>query len=206
MEQESNTPLQESIQAVERTDTDLIIRPGTLVIDTRPNVLFRDGHIQGAVNIQEGAPFAACLQAVVGTDELFYLVAQDVAARERMILATAAAGYVHNIIAALVFIDQDEEESDILDLEDFKNRPEAYAVIDVRSREEIQRAPLFKYSIEIPLDELRRRIWETKSEKPLVVHSAGGYRSAVASSLIRSALTAKKVYDLGENIKYFQNK
>jgi rhodanese-related sulfurtransferase len=37
-----------------------------------------------------------------------------------------------------------------------------------------------------------------------VVHCAGGYRSAAASSLLQSALKDKvKVYDLGEAIKDF---
>ncbi len=201
-----NSDLYNLIQAVPRTDTDLIIKPGTLVIDTRPAALFRKGHIQGAINIQEGTSFTACLKAIVREEEPFYLVAADTASRERLIKTAANAGLAEQITTALVFIDQDEEESDVLDLEDFKARPEAYTILDVRNQEEIKQMPLFTYAVEIPLRELRVRLWETKSDKPLVVHSGGGYRSAVASSYLKAALVTKTVYDLGEAVKFFFKK
>jgi hydroxyacylglutathione hydrolase len=43
------------------------------------------------------------------------------------------------------------------------------------------------------------------TDKPIVVHCAGGYRSAAASSLIHSTLNGKvSVMDLGEAVKKFQ--
>jgi rhodanese-related sulfurtransferase len=41
--------------------------------------------------------------------------------------------------------------------------------------------------------------------KPIVVHCAGGYRSAAGSSIIKSKLNGtSQVYDLSEAVKQFQ--
>ena len=49
-----------------------------------------------------------------------------------------------------------------------------------------------------------RKLW---TGKPIVVHCAGGHRSAAASFLIHSQLSGKVcVFDLGEEIKQFQKK
>ncbi len=64
---------------------------------------------------------------------------------------------------------------------------------------------LFQNSISIPLADIRDRVNEIPTDKPIVVHCAGGYRSAAGSSLIHSQLNSTvKVFDLGEAIKQFQ--
>ena len=62
----------------------------------------------------------------------------------------------------------------------------------------------FKRALHIPLFELRERVREVKTDRPLVVHCAGGYRSAIGSSLLQRPLLDTKVYDLGEALKNFQ--
>ena len=49
----------------------------------------------------------------------------------------------------------------------------------------------FTAPIAIPLPEIRNRIDEIPDDKPIVVHCAGGYRSAAASSIINSAFNGK---------------
>jgi rhodanese-related sulfurtransferase len=55
------------------------------------------------------------------------------------------------------------------------------------------------------LHELRERTNEIPVHKPIVVHCAGGYRSATGSSIIKSKLNdTSQVFDLGEAVKQFQ--
>jgi rhodanese-related sulfurtransferase len=55
------------------------------------------------------------------------------------------------------------------------------------------------------LHELRERTNEIPFHKPIVVHCAGGYRSAAGSSIIKSQLNSSlQVYDLSEAVKQFQ--
>jgi len=54
------------------------------------------------------------------------------------------------------------------------------------------------------LAEVRARVDEIPTDKPVVVHCASGYRSAAGSSLIASKLNGKvKVFDLSEAIKEY---
>jgi hydroxyacylglutathione hydrolase len=62
---------------------------------------------------------------------------------------------------------------------------------------------IFKHGITIPLPELRERINEIPTDKPIVIHCAGGYRSATAASIVAGKITAVPVYDLGEVITEF---
>ena len=75
--------------------------------------------------------------------------------------------------------------------------------MDVRNASEVQHEPKFDHAINIPLPELRERISDVPTDKPVVVHCAGGYRSAAASSILQSAQPKAEVYDLGEAIKEF---
>ena len=56
-----------------------------------------------------------------------------------------------------------------------------------------------------PLADLRSNLNDIPTNKSLMVHCAGGYRSAAASSMIRSQMNGQvKVFDLGEAVKEFE--
>jgi rhodanese-related sulfurtransferase len=96
-----------------------------------------------------------------------------------------------------------EKEAEI-DLDMFRNNMNAYTVVDVRNPSEVKDKKIFKNSLSIPLAELRDRIGEIPTDKPVVIHCAGGYRSAAASSLVHAQLNNKvNVFDLSEAVKQF---
>jgi rhodanese-related sulfurtransferase len=88
-------------------------------------------------------------------------------------------------------------------VDDVKNNPETYNIIDVRNASEYATGAFFPNSKNIPLPELRKRLDEVKDDKPILVHCAGGYRSAVGSSIIESK-TNQKVYDLSDAVEEFK--
>jgi hydroxyacylglutathione hydrolase len=90
-----------------------------------------------------------------------------------------------------------------LDLDDFKTKPESYTIIDTRNWNEINAGLLFENSLTIPLPELRNRISEIPTEKPIVVHCAAGYRSAAARSIIVGRVSNVPVYDLSDAVLEF---
>ena len=53
--------------------------------------------------------------------------------------------------------------------------------------------------------ELRNRLHEIPTGKPIVVHCAAGYRSAAATSIIAAKISTAPVYDLSEAITGFMN-
>jgi rhodanese-related sulfurtransferase len=75
--------------------------------------------------------------------------------------------------------------------------------LDVRNAPETRAAPLFAEALAIPLPELRARTGEIPAGRPVVVHCAGGYRSAAGSSLVAAARPELAVFDLGEAVQTF---
>jgi hydroxyacylglutathione hydrolase len=67
-----------------------------------------------------------------------------------------------------------------------ETEPDGVTVLDVREPAESQ-AGAIKGSLVIPLGELAQRTDELDREKLIVTHCKGGYRSSVATSLLRRA-------------------
>ena len=189
---------QNSVSLVDRSA--FISDKNVLIIDTRPKVDFRNGHIKGSINLQNGEKFETWLGSIVGPNEKFYLIANTESELDVMIKKTAKIGYEGNIKAALLTPDNVNEQSADLDLSDFQSNPDNYTIVDVRNWGEVNDGTLFNDPVIIPLPELRERISEIPTDKPIVVHCAAGYRSAAASSIIAAQIKAVPVYDLGEAI------
>jgi hydroxyacylglutathione hydrolase len=190
---------EESVGMVTRPSTDIKLKEGVLVIDTRQKEEYRNGHVKGAINLQDAEKFETWLGSVVGPEEVFYLQAASDNELEIVINKTAKIGYEKNIKAAILTPAAAKEQSPVLDMGDFKTNPGHYTIIDVRNHAEIKAGKLFKDALTIPLPELRERVSEIPADKPIVVHCAAGYRSAAAVGIIQSVVDTP-VYDLGEAI------
>lgn len=190
----------ESIKNIPRLNDGAVLDRNIVVIDTRPNESFVKGHLQGAINLQNGSKFETWLGSIVGPGEKFYLVAENEADLDTAIKKTAKIGYEKNIRAGVVHPYGASEISEVFKRDDFNQRPDNYTIIDVRNNSEVQKGLVFNRAIAIPLPELRERIGEIPTNKPIVVHCAAGYRSAAAASIIAAEIKTVPVYDLGEAI------
>ncbi|WP_179414725.1 MBL fold metallo-hydrolase [Mucilaginibacter sp. E4BP6] len=190
--------LQNSIDAIEKSAS--ISDKNTVIIDTRPKADFRKGQIKGSINLQNGEKFETWLGSIISPNEKFYLIANTDNELDIMIKKTAKIGYEGNIKAALLTPDNANEKSADLDLSDFQINQGNYTIVDVRNWGEVNDGTLFTNPIIIPLPELRERISEIPTDKPIVVHCAAGYRSAAASSILAAQIKSVPVYDLGEEI------
>jgi hydroxyacylglutathione hydrolase len=192
-----------SVQQVQRLAASAVLEAGTVVIDTRPEAAFKKSHIR-AINIQQGGKFETWLGALVGPQEPFYLIAADEATREDLIRKAAKIGYESLIKGALVGTPAPEATMLVLDVEAFRQHPQQFTIVDIRSATEHRGEPIFAGSLNLPLPELRERAQEIPTDRPVVVHCAGGYRSAAGSSIVASALLSTAVFDLGEAVRSFQ--
>jgi hydroxyacylglutathione hydrolase len=192
--------LDESINHVPKIADDSPLEKNVLIIDGRPKNDFRSGHIKGAINLQDGEKFETWLGSIVGPDEQFYLIANSEADLNILIRKAAKIGYEKNIKAALITPAGIKEISPDIDLDDFKANTNNYNIVDVRNWGEVNGGLLFNNATTIPLPELRERIKDIPTDKPIVVHCAAGYRSAVATSIIAANIKNVPVYDLGEAI------
>jgi rhodanese-related sulfurtransferase len=120
-----------------------------------------------------------------------------------LVRKAAKIGYEQNIKGVMLIPDNGLQRSADLDLNYFKRHPEDYTIVDIRNYNEVKDTPIFANSINIPLPQLRERVAEIPTDKPIIVHCAAGYRSAAGSSIIAAQTDANAVYDLGEAISSF---
>jgi hydroxyacylglutathione hydrolase len=190
----------ESVALVPKIKRNTPLQSGVLIIDTRPQHDFKNGHVKGAINIQDGDKFETWLGSIVGPDEAFYLIAANETMMDILIKKAAKIGYEKNIKAALLNPAGALEKLPDMDLINGSFNPENYTIVDVRNWGEINLGKIFKHAIAIPLPELREWVNEIPVHRPIVVHCAAGYRSAAATSIIAGKITSVPVYDLGEAV------
>ncbi len=177
----------------------------TVVVDTRDEATFKLGHLPGAINIQDGAKFETWLGSLVAPERPYYLIAADPAALDTVIAKAAKIGYEAFIKAA---IPQRETSAGVsmeaIDLAAFREAPQDYTIVDIRNASEVADGKFFPSAINIPLPELAGRADEVPTDKPIVVHCAGGYRSAAGSSILAATLPNMQVFDLSEAVNDFK--
>ncbi|RMF53136.1 MAG: MBL fold metallo-hydrolase [Bacteroidetes bacterium] len=175
--------------------------PQATVVDARPAHLFRQGHLKGAINIPLGKSFNTWLGSLIDPKEPYYLIVSSQAAYESAIAQVLAIGYEANLKGVFIGVSYTEETGPepFPNVEVLRNDGRAYTVIDVRDPDEVGANPLVPHSIHIRLADLRERLHEVPTGKPIAVHCAGGYRSAVGSSILLAA-GLSPVYDIGEAI------
>jgi hydroxyacylglutathione hydrolase len=175
-----------------------------LIIDTRPESIFKAGHIAGAINLQDSGKFETWLGSIVAPGEPYDLIAASEEQLKNLILRTAKIGY-ESFIRSAIIDTGGIETTPILDLDNFTGNIGAYTIVDVRNTTEAIPHPVFQQALNIPLHQLRERINEIPLNKPIVVHCAGGTRSAAGSSIIDQELKSKvPVFDLGKAVKDFK--
>ena len=106
------------------------------------------------------------------------------------------------IKGALTNPDNANEKSNEFDYDSFKENSSFFNIIDVRNFGERRDRVIFEKSEFIPLNQLRERLDEIKTDKPIVIHCAGGMRSAIAQSIVQSKKDTQ-VFDLGEKVREY---
>jgi len=190
-----------SIQKVVHMQENFKPEEGAVIVDTRKSDLYKSSHLTGAVNIMEGDKFETWLGSIIGPQESFYMVSDSEAELDTVIKKAAKIGYELNIKGAFIYTEDTGKGFDGFDKDSFKENKGAYTILDVRNQPEVKNDPKFSSALNIPLHELRERVNEIPKDKPLVVHCAGGYRSAAGASIVKNHFGDQTVMDMSEAIK-----
>lgn len=175
-----------------------------VIVDARSEQDFKNGHLKNSINLMEDTKFETWLGSVISPGEKFYLLADNMDKVQKLIHRIAKIGYEGQVEKAFVAKDIEGNKEDKIALEEFNSNKEAYTIVDVRNVTEVISKKVFENTIEIPLPELRERVGEIPLDKPIVVHCAGGYRSAAAASIIKNSLHNElPVFDLSYAIKNY---
>ena len=178
-----------------------------LIVDIRNEADFKKGHLEGSINIRiftEDAKFETWLGSIIEPNEPFTLVIDKKENKDEILHRVAKIGYEKQVRQVITLAEKQHVTSDRLDLADFKNHPEKYTIVDIRNQSEIDQEKFFKKALSHPLNELRETAKNIPTDKPIVVHCAGGYRSASGSSVLEKELKNVPVYDLSEAVNDFK--
>lgn len=178
-----------------------------LIVDVREECKFKKGHLKGSINIQatsEDSPFETWLGAIIEPKEEFSLVIESPEDLDTVLLRVAKIGYEKQLLRVLTLSEENMTEMQLLDVADFEKNPDIYTIVDVRNKSEVAESKFFENALSHPLNRLRDTSSEIPTDKPILVHCAGGYRSAAGSSILKRQLNGAIVYDFGENVKNFE--
>ena len=179
-----------------------------LIIDCRDGEAFKKNHLRDSINIMatsESDKFETWLGSIVRPDEKFNLVVDSIDHAEEILHRTSKIGYESKVAAVFTIVDEVLDTSRNFNLQDFKLNPGNYTIVDIRNESEVEEGKIFENSINIPLHELRENAKKVPTDKPIVVHCAGGYRSTAGASILESELKITNVYDLSEAVEDFRD-
>jgi len=189
-------------------------KAGAQLLDVRDGIDFEGGHLRGALNIALSGKYATWAGSMLSHDKPIVVIAEeggpsggdDPAAEAVMRLGRIGfdnvAGYLAGGMSALASRDDLVERTERITAPALAEwlagkRPDAGAapiVVDVRSEAEHAGGHIAG-SLNIPLTHLDERIGEIPAGRPVAVHCEGGYRSAIAASLLQK-LGRRDVHDM----------
>lgn len=177
-----------------------------VILDTRPSNDFFASHVPGSVHIALSGQFAAWAGALVGLDREIILVAEDPERTEesRIRLARVGiehiAGYLDGGISAWERSGRQVAQFAQISAGELRQllvREPGTQLVDVRRSGEwdaghiaqAHLAPLNKFSTVVASgpDAAAKLLPNFEVDRPVIVHCQGGYRSAIAASLLERA-------------------
>ena len=191
-------PLSElpSLAALTAPEVLRLQKEGAIVVDTRPAMQFAVAHVPGSVHIALTGQYASWAARILGLDTPLIIAGEDPEhVRESQLrLARVGveniAGYLADGVAGWIKNGLELDYIPQITVQDFvelrEQEPDRIAVLDVREPGELASGAI-ENSLFIPLGKLKSRTAELDREKLLVVHCKGGYRSSIATSILRRA-------------------
>jgi rhodanese-related sulfurtransferase len=166
---------------------------GALVLDTRDPQVFAKGFIPNSINIGIDGNFAPWVGTLITDIQQPILLVADPGREEEVITRLARVGYDHTIgylKGGYAAWEQAGKEADsILSItaEELAalRKKEKVNVLDVRKNSEYQSEHI-QDAENLPLDLINDSLAQIDRSKTYYVHCAGGYRSMIFSSILRS--------------------
>lgn len=165
---------------------------GAQLLDTRDAADYEGAHLRGSINIGLGGQYASWAGTLLRRDRPIVLITESGAEEESALRLGRIgfdhiAGYLEGGMHAL------DERPDLLSrtdritaaaLRDRLDTERPPLVLDIRSGQE-RAAKSIRGSLHVPLNHLEERLDEIPTGATVVVQCAGGYRSAMAASILK---------------------
>jgi hydroxyacylglutathione hydrolase len=163
-----------------------------LILDTRSPEVFAKGFVPNSINIGLDGSFAMWVGEMIKDIKQEILIVAEKDKEEEVIIRLSRVGYDH----AIGFLDggfeswkkanKEIEKVNRITAAQFEdlnaNNP---IVIDVRKKSEFDSEHLVN-AINVPLNEINDHLSMFPKDKMFILHCAGGYRSMIAASILKS--------------------
>jgi glyoxylase-like metal-dependent hydrolase (beta-lactamase superfamily II)/rhodanese-related sulfurtransferase len=167
---------------------------GAIVLDVREATEFANGFIPNAINIGLNGQFAPWVGALIPDLKQPIALVTPIGQEGETILRLARVGYDNCIgfldggFAAWQQAGKEIDNVESISAEEFERRQQHnpnLTVVDVRKPTEFATEHV-RGAENFPLDNLNDYMAEISRNEPVYVHCAGGYRSMVANSILKS--------------------
>jgi rhodanese-related sulfurtransferase len=188
------TVKEKGLRALTPDQVELIVESeGALVLDSRGPQTFKDGFVPRAINIGIKGDFAPWVGAMIpDIKHPLVIVAEDgmedeVVTRLARVGYDNVLGYLKGGMAAWKAADREVDTLESISAEEFARRMKAgkLTVFDVRKQGEWEAEHLASAHL-ASLQFINDHIAEFSKSEPNYIHCAGGYRSMIAASLLKS--------------------
>ena len=167
---------------------------GAIVLDTRPVMEFAVAHVPGSLHIGLSGQYASWAARLLGLDRRIVLVGESPEHVRESQLRLARVGiekvqaFLEGGISGWVESGLELDYIPQVSVDEFAElvakEQDHIGVLDVREPGEVA-AGAIEGSVRIPLGQLPARATELNRDQLLVVHCKGGYRSSIATSILR---------------------
>lgn len=166
---------------------------GALVLDTRDAQTFAKGFIPNSINIGIDGSFAPWVGSLIPGVGHPLLIITDEGREEEVVTRLARVGFDNTLgylRGGIKSWMQSGKEIDLIEsisAGEFAKRlkGETHTIIDVRKPAEFEAEHVIN-AVNIPLDFLNSHLAEIPKESEVYLHCAGGYRSMIAASILKS--------------------
>lgn len=168
-------------------------RDGRLVLDVRPATEFGAGHVPGSINIGLSGQFASWAGSVIAIGTPVIIVADEIASVDEAVVRLArigietVEGFLSGGMLGWASAGLDLATLPQMPVDELRRRIEEQPqlqVIDVREPGE-HAAGHIPGTIHIPLRRLLKDISQADASRLAIVHCASGYRSSLATSVLK---------------------
>lgn len=165
---------------------------GALMLDTRDASDFAKGFIPNSINIGLEGNFAQWVGEMIPDVNQQILLITDADKEEEAITRLSRVGYDHTVgylkggFSTWKDSGKDFETVERISPTVFENKLKAEKplVIDVRKKSEYQSEHVIG-AINVPLNEINQHLAQFPKDEPFILHCAGGYRSMIASAILK---------------------
>jgi glyoxylase-like metal-dependent hydrolase (beta-lactamase superfamily II)/rhodanese-related sulfurtransferase len=184
--------LEQELRPLSLADVLAQVQAGAQLLDTRDPAEFEGAHIRGSLNIGLGGSFATWCGTVLDPERPVVVIAEpgrevEAATRLGRIGFDTVAGYLEGGMQQLEGAPELVERIERItapSLDEQLGGSNPPVVLDVRTPREWNESHI-DGALNVPLSKLADRLAEVPADRTVVVYCAGGYRAAVAVSMLR---------------------